>query len=90
MGHIAVVGQGMQQAHHQPIADASLIQIAFVEFQLIGGMGKHGNLTAHLQVLGHFASTVLRGVQGLVQRCRQGQLTEVKRHLNILGGQTSV
>ena len=80
----------MQQAHHQPIRDASLIQIAFVEFQLIGGVGKHANLTAHRRVLGHFASVVLRGVQSLVQRRRQGQLTEVKRHLQILGGQTSV
>ena len=90
ISHIAVVGQGMQQAHHQPIGDASLVQIAFVEFQLIGGVRKHANLTAHRRVLGHFASVVSRGVQGLVQRCRQGQLTEVKGHLQILGGQTSV
>ena len=90
ISYIVVVGQGMQQAHHQPIKDASLIQIAFVEFQLIGGVRKHANLTAHPRVLGHFASAVSRGVQGLVQRRRQGQLTEVKRHLQILGGQTSV
>ena len=67
IGHIAVVGQGMQQAHHQPIEDASLVQIAFVEFQLIGGVRKHANLTAHCRVLGHFVSVVSRGVQGLVQ-----------------------
>ena len=48
--HIAVVGQGMQQAHHQPMGDVSLIQIAFVEFQLIGGVRKHANLTAHRRV----------------------------------------
>ena len=86
ISHIAVVGQGMQQAHHQPIGDASLVQIAFVEFQLIGGVRKHANLTVHRRVLGHFASGVSRGVQGLVQ----GQLTEVKGHLQILRGQTSV
>ena len=90
ISHIAVVGQGMQQAHHQPIGDASLVQIAFVEFQLIGSVRKHANLTAHRRVLGHFASGVSRGVQGLVQGRRQGQLTEVKGHLQILGGQTSV
>ena len=90
IGHIAVVGQGMQQAHDNTIGDVSLIQIAFVEFQLIGGLGKHMNLTAHHQVLGHFASAVSRGVQGLVQQHRQGQLTEVKSHLQILGGQKSV
>ena len=37
----------MHQAHDQTIRDASLKQIAFVEFQLIGGVGKHMNLTSH-------------------------------------------
>ena len=86
ISHIAVVGQGMQQAHHQPIGDASLIQIAFVEFQLIGGVRKHVNFTVHRRILGHFASAVSRGVQGLVQRRRQGQLTEVKRSSPDPGG----
>ena len=81
IGYIAKVGQDMQQAHHQPIGDASLVQIAFVEFQLIGGVRKHANLTAHCRVFGHFASGVSCGVQGLVQWRQQGQLTEVKGHL---------
>ena len=90
IGHIAVVALGMQQAHDQPIGDASLKQIAFVEFQLIDGVGKHTNLTSHRRVLGHFASAVSRRVQGLVQRSRQSQLTGMKGHLQILGSQTSV
>ena len=90
IGHITVVGLGIQQAHDQTIGDAFLKQIAFVEFQLIGGLGKHTNLTTHGRVLGQFTSAVSRRVQGLVQRSRQGQLTDMKGHLQILGGQTSV